>query len=104
MEDRMPLRGFSRRAAPLVICRAYRRNHPEPHQPGRRLSGYRFDRLAQGRTDLFRTLRGMHLWHRFRAGETSQASHDWMSSAMIAVTAGLSYAAIKRSVTRPRIA
>jgi len=56
-----------------------------PHQPGRRHLRCWMGRLGENHTDLFRTLRGMHLRCRLRPSKAGQARHDRRSDAMTAV-------------------
>src|SRR6266446_7961058 len=57
----MPVRDIRRRAAPLALCRADRRNRAQPDQSGRCAAWNGIHQLAETDPDLLRTLRGVYL-------------------------------------------
>src|SRR5215510_2681869 len=61
LEARMPVRDFRRRAPPVALCRAHRRNGAQPDQSGRCAARNGIHQLAETDFDLLRTLRGVYL-------------------------------------------
>src|SRR5215471_13799540 len=57
----MPVRDFRRRASPVALCRAHRRNRAQPHQSGRCAARNGIHQLGETDLDLLRTLRGVYL-------------------------------------------
>src|SRR6516162_8183307 len=57
----MPVRDFRRRASPVALCRAYRRNRAQPDQSGRCAARNGIHQLAETDFDLLRTLRRVYL-------------------------------------------
>src|SRR5262245_59228499 len=57
----MPVRDIRRRAPPVALCRAHRRNGAQPHQSGRCAARDGIHQLAETDLDLLRTLRGVYL-------------------------------------------
>src|SRR5215831_5228884 len=65
LEARMPVRDIRRRAPPVALCRAHRRNRAQPHQSGRCAARNCIHQLAETDLDLLRTLRGVYLRRSF---------------------------------------
>src|SRR6516162_6229123 len=75
----MPLRDIRRRAPPVALCRAHRRNRAQPDQSGRCAARTGIHQLAETDLDLLRTLRGVYLWCSFLPVEEGRSA-AWKGS------------------------
>src|SRR5262249_60411232 len=77
----MPVRDIRRRASPVALCRAHRRNRAQPHQSRRCAAWNCVRQLAETDLDLLRTLRGEYLWRSLVSVDESgcNAQTKWMT-------------------------